>query len=53
MQKMRVRILLAREAIRERMEEPEHPVDYRAQPTYLLKNRLAPELLWDALAIFR
>ena len=33
MQKMRVRFLLAREAIRERMEELDHPVDYRAQPT--------------------
>ena len=33
MQKMRVRLLLAREAIRERMEELEHPVDHRAQPT--------------------
>jgi hypothetical protein len=33
MQKMRVRLLLPREAIRERMEELEHPVDRRALPT--------------------
>jgi hypothetical protein len=33
MQEMLVRLLLAGEAIRERMEELEHPVDHRAQPT--------------------
>jgi hypothetical protein len=32
MRKMRVRLLLAREAIRERMGELEHPADHRAQP---------------------
>jgi hypothetical protein len=32
MQKVLVRLLLAREAIRERMEELEHPGDHRAQP---------------------
>jgi len=32
MRKMRVRLLLAHEAIRERMQELEHPMDHRAKP---------------------
>jgi len=38
MQKMRVRFLLAREAIRKRMQELEHPRDHEANPTDLLKR---------------